>query len=260
MEVDELEGGFLQQFSNMQTIDREDLVKQMLKLVGANLNSSSARFYLEMNQWNVQAAICSYFDLERMDSAIPGMVLVRDVTVGEGESVAPGSSFVKTWRVQNPGPDRWPPGCILRYTSGTQMSNQERVLVGPLDPYMSTDISVDMTSPSEPGIYQSKWRMSTATGNFFGDTIWVIINVEPAGTLGITQQFSKMDELGSPVKEATHRNPFGSPGRVMGPLPPPPAAAGQPPAASPGPVPWGQQQPRTADTPPHHQDPDEHMS
>jgi hypothetical protein len=42
------------------------------------------------------------------------MVLVRDITVGEGESVAPGSRFLKTWRVQNPGPDRWPPGCILR--------------------------------------------------------------------------------------------------------------------------------------------------
>jgi hypothetical protein len=25
-----------------------------------------------------------------------------------------------------------------------------------------------MTSPTEPGIYQSKWRMSTASGNFFG--------------------------------------------------------------------------------------------
>ena len=32
------------------------------------------------------------------------------------------------------------------------------------------DISVIMESPSDPGIYQSKWRMSTMTGNFFG---WV---------------------------------------------------------------------------------------
>lgn len=216
MEVDELEGGFIQQFSSMQTLDREDLVKQMLKLVGSNVNSSSARFYLEMNQWNLQAAVCSYFDLENGDSTIPGMVLVRDITIGEGESVSPGSRFVKTWRVQNPGPDRWPPGCILRYTSGEQMSATDRILVGPLDPYMATDISVDMTSPTQPGIYQSKWRMSTATGNFFGDTIWVIISVEPAGTLGITQQFSQIGDLGSPVKEAAPTgNPFGSPGRPI---------------------------------------------
>ena len=35
-----------------------------------------------------------------------------------------------------------------------------------------------------------------ATGNFFGDTIWVIITVEPAGTMAITQQFQRMDNLG----------------------------------------------------------------
>ena len=53
-----------------------------------------------------------------------------------------------------------------------------------------------MTSPCAPGIYESKWRMSTATGNFFGEQIWVIISVEVAGTMAITQQMSKLDELG----------------------------------------------------------------
>ena len=53
-----------------------------------------------------------------------------------------------------------------------------------------------MTSPCNPGIYESKWRMSTATGNFFGEQIWVIISVEVSGTLAITQQMSKLDELG----------------------------------------------------------------
>ena len=56
-----------------------------------------------------------------------------------------------------------------------------------------------MTSPSSPGIYESKWRMSTATGNFFGEQIWVIISVEVAGTMAITQQMSKLDELGKVV-------------------------------------------------------------
>ena len=43
------------------------------------------------------------------------MVFVKDITIGEGESIPPNTTFVKTWRVQNPGPDRWPPGCILRW-------------------------------------------------------------------------------------------------------------------------------------------------
>lgn len=206
MEVDEV--GLLNQFSNMQTLDHEDLIKQMVRLVGSTISQPAAQFYLEMNQWNVQAAVCSYFDLESADSSLPGMVFVRDVTIGEGESVPPSTKFVKTWRIQNPGPEGWPPGCVLRYTDGAIMSVMDRVPVDSLDPYTSTDVSVNMESPAAPGIYQSKWRMSTATGNFFGDTIWVIITVEPAGTLSITQQFSSFNQLGSPLGPS-QSNPFG---------------------------------------------------
>lgn len=213
MEVDDLEGGLLEQFSSMQTIDRDELIQQMVRLVGANISNTVARFYLEMNQWNVQAAVCSYFDLESANARLPGMVFVQDITIGEGDSVPPKTRFVKTWRVQNTGPDRWPPGCVLRYCEGAVLSLKERVLVDPLDPYMSTDISVEMESPDEQGVYQAKWRMSTATGNFFGDTIWVIIAVESTGTLSITQQFSNLNQLGSPLRgvdtSSSSRNPFG---------------------------------------------------
>lgn len=205
MEVDEV----VSQFGSLQTHDQEDLVNQMMRLVGANVNMSAARFYLEMNQWNVQAAVCSYFDLESASSRLPGMVFVGDITIGEGESVPPNTQFIKTWRVQNPGPDCWPSGCILRFSSGSQLSFTDRVLADCLEPYTESDISVEMTSPSEPGIYESKWRMSTATGNFFGDTIWVIITVEAAGTMAIMQQFQRMDNLGSQtVSPTADFNPF----------------------------------------------------
>jgi len=209
MEVDEV----VSQFGCRHTQDQEELVTQMMRLVGANVNMSAARFYLEMNQWNVQAAVCSYFDLEHSSSAnLPGMVFVGDITIGEGESIPPSTQFVKTWRVENPGPDPWPPGVILRFSSGSQLAAVDRVLAGPLDPHTATDISVEMTSPSDPGIYESKWRMSTATGSFFGDTIWVIITVEPAGTMAITQQFQRMDHLGTqPSTHGASYNPFGAP-------------------------------------------------
>ena len=31
-------------------------------------------------------------------------------------------------------------------------------------------------------MYESQWRMATHSGDFFGDIIWVILTVEPAGT------------------------------------------------------------------------------
>jgi len=192
----------------LQTQDREELVNQMLRLVGTNINYTTATFYLEMNQWNVQAAVCSYFDLESANTALPGMIFLQDVTIGEGESIPPNTTFIKTWRVQNPGPEKWPPGCVLRFSSGVQLAETERVLVDSLDPYTATDISVQMTSPGVPGLYESRWRMSTATGNFFGDQIWVIISVEVAGTMAITQQMSKLEDLGSRQQEPTEFNPF----------------------------------------------------
>ena len=55
MDVDEMEHDLLSKFDNMQTLDREDLVSQMLRLVGGSgLTKESASFYLEMNAWNVQ--------------------------------------------------------------------------------------------------------------------------------------------------------------------------------------------------------------
>ena len=40
------------------------------------LSFNTAKFYLEMNQWNVQAAVCSYFDLETANT-LPGMVFLQ---------------------------------------------------------------------------------------------------------------------------------------------------------------------------------------
>lgn len=36
----------------------------------------------------------------------------------------------------------------------------------------TTDLSVEMKSPSIPGIYQSEWRMVTPTGSYFGGILY----------------------------------------------------------------------------------------
>ena len=81
--------------------------------------------------------------------------------------------------------------------------------MGSLLAWQRADVSVQMTSPREPGIYESKWRMSTAAGNFFGDIIWVILTVEPSGTLAITQEMNKFNALGPTTGETTTVTPMG---------------------------------------------------
>ena len=132
------------------------------------------------------------------------------MTIGEGESVPPGAVFIKTWKVHNTGADRWPDGSTLKFTSGTQLACQPHdVIVNSLLPWQMADISVEMRAPDAPGIYESKWRMSTPTGAFFGDPIFVIITVEPGGTLALTQQMSNFHSLGQDAHNP-HANPFAS--------------------------------------------------
>ncbi|KAG0730403.1 hypothetical protein GWK47_000294 [Chionoecetes opilio] len=244
MEVDEdVEAGLLRQFNCMLTTDKEVLVKELQTLVGAHLNEHTAKFYLEMNDWNLQAAVCAYFDLQSFNK-LPQMTFLKDITIGEGESVPPSTRFIntfpasiqhpclpwfitpllyntlafprfiKTWRIQNTGEEGWPSGCSLVYTGGELMGAPSRVSVAPLAAREVADISVDMVSPGITGLYSSKWRMTTAQGSFYGDTIWVIVQVDSGGTLALMQQMVNLKELGGcpPPTATTHTttttNPF----------------------------------------------------
>jgi len=57
------------------------------------------------------------------------------------------------------------------------MGHCDRVLVGPLEPGQVADISVEMVSPAQSGDYQGVWRMSSASGHFFGGLLifWLLL-------------------------------------------------------------------------------------
>ncbi|XP_076351283.1 protein ILRUN-like [Tachypleus tridentatus] len=216
MDVDnELDANLLQQFSCLGTTDREVLVSQLQKLLGNQLNPAGCTFFLDMNNWNLQAAVCSYFDFEAPLEKLPSMCFVKDVTIGEGEAVQPSTRFVKTWKIQNHGDEHWPPGCCLRFTNGHRLGYVDKALVKPLKPKEIADISIEMVSPDRPGIYQGQWRMSTATGQYFGEVIWVIVTVAEGGLLSLTQQMDAFHQLGQPVHNAPiSTNPFAASERL----------------------------------------------
>ncbi|XP_030751774.1 protein ILRUN [Sitophilus oryzae] len=205
----DIEQSLLQQFSCMGTTDKDELVSQLQKLLGSpsHLNNSTAAFFLDMNNWNLQAAICSYLDIESPNT-LPSMALVSDPVATETESIEPDTRFQKSWHICNNGLEQWPAGCYIQFSDGNDFGGN-RIQLPALNPAEGTHLCVEMTSPSVPGIYQSKWRACTPSGSYFGDPMWVILTVVEQGTIELTEQLSHFNELGAiPPLAPQVPNPF----------------------------------------------------
>ncbi|BFZ04843.1 hypothetical protein BsWGS_07882 [Bradybaena similaris] len=189
----DIDGRLLEAFRSLGTTDRDVLIAEFQAVLGNKMmNPDICAFFLDMNNWNLQNAVCSYYDFEQPSSPLPSMTVLADMTVGNGEAVAANTHFVKSWRIKNSGLDRWPPGCHLRFISGENLAVAERKMVDPLDPGQTADVHVEMRSPSSNGVYVSMWRMATPTGSYFGEVITVQLVVADGGLLGITQQMSRI--------------------------------------------------------------------
>lgn len=86
--------------------------------------------------------------------------------------------FVQSWSVRNNGEEAWPYGCYIKCTSN---ENLPVVPVNPIEPGQCTVISVSLTSPSELGSYQTKWRLFTSNGSCFGGKITSIVFLYQSG-------------------------------------------------------------------------------
>jgi len=94
---------------------------------------------------------------------------MRDVTIPDGTTMAPGATFTKTWRLKNVGQCAWSTSYQLVFFSGEQMGASasaafpQNVAVG-----QTVDISINMTAPSAAGSYRGYWMFKNASGALFG--------------------------------------------------------------------------------------------
>lgn len=106
-----------------------------------------------------------------------GLSFVSDVTVPDNAPMNPGQSFTKTWKVRNSGSCAWDAGFKFVFTGGEAMGGATYTLPSSVAPGAIVDISVDMVAPNTPGTIRGNWRMSTVSGQFFGDEVYVQIVV-----------------------------------------------------------------------------------
>jgi hypothetical protein len=108
---------------------------------------------------------------------------VADVTIPDGTLLAPGAAFTKTWKLQNAGTTTWTTSYSLVFVSGEDMGTVKSVpLSTSVAPGAQIDVSVDMLAPNQNGNYQSWWKMKNASGQFFNDSVYVLITVGTSGT------------------------------------------------------------------------------
>jgi hypothetical protein len=111
------------------------------------------------------------------------LIYISDVTIPDNTPMVPGQTFTKTWLVRNMGSCNWEPGFRFASTGGNAMGGTAFMITSAVTPGEDIEISIDMTAPAGTGTVRGNWRMSTTTGTFFGEELFVIIDLGPAPTL-----------------------------------------------------------------------------
>jgi len=92
-----------------------------------------------------------------------------DVTIPDGTVMAPGESFLKTWRLENVGSCTWTRLYTVTFFSGNSLNAyQSHNLMQEVQPGDMIDVTVEMEAPQAAGVYQSNWMLSNAEGEIFG--------------------------------------------------------------------------------------------
>lgn len=121
---------------------------------------------------------------------MPSMRVVKELTLGLGESVTPNTQFTQSWLLENNGDVAWPSGCYLKLVS--EINNDGKMFVPPIAPRDTHIITINLVSPSEVGQFKSQFCLCTPNGTTFGPIIWSVVDVSIAGTLALTQQLTQL--------------------------------------------------------------------
>lgn len=121
---------------------------------------------------------------------MPSMRVVKELTVGLGESITPNTPFNQSWLLENNGTVSWPEGCYLKLVS--EINNDGKMFVPPIAPRDTHVLTVSLASPLEIGQFKSQFCLCTPNGTTFGPIIWSVADVSASGTLALTQQLTQL--------------------------------------------------------------------
>ena len=108
---------------------------------------------------------------------------VRDVTIPDNTVMTPGQTFTKTWLVSNSGTCAWEPGFVFNVVGGEAMDGVSVTLNQTVDPGRQYEFSIPMVAPTDiTGEIKGIWQLSDTNSNFFGDGVYVLIEIPGGAT------------------------------------------------------------------------------
>lgn len=128
---------------------------------------------------------------------------LSDVTIPDGTVLAPGTTFTKTWSLQNTGSCEWTTSYSMVFYSGNAMSGSTTALSESVSIGSSGNISVELTAPSSAGIYTGYWRLQNASGTSFGEAVYVQIVVSGSTSTPTATPTSTSEEEATTTPAAT---------------------------------------------------------
>ncbi|MBI5838487.1 MAG: hypothetical protein HZB19_00160 [Chloroflexi bacterium] len=94
---------------------------------------------------------------------------ISDVTVPDGTTFAPNTSFTKTWRLKNIGTCTWTTSYQLMFDSGEKMGGPDTAAMPTnVAPGQTVDITIGLVAPATAGSYRGYWKFKNASGVPFG--------------------------------------------------------------------------------------------
>jgi hypothetical protein len=110
------------------------------------------------------------------------MTGIADVTIPDGYIAAPGEVMDKTWKVKNLGPCVWNQDYSLAFAYGGAETNWDHTppvnLIREVKPGATIDITVTLKAPKVSGTYGAYFKLRNDKGYFFGNVVWISIQVK----------------------------------------------------------------------------------
>ncbi|MBI5294041.1 MAG: hypothetical protein HY869_01095 [Chloroflexi bacterium] len=102
----------------------------------------------------------------------------QDLTFPDGTVVQAGASVEKQWLVTNSGTCDWTSSYRLSFVGGDTLGAPADQALFPARAGMQATLTITFIAPLEAGAYQSAWQAFDASGNAFGEVVYMTIVVQ----------------------------------------------------------------------------------